>query len=46
MLAKSVETDNWWSWPDACIDAVGIEDHHIFQQKKDNSIKVILKPEW
>ncbi|WP_335198588.1 hypothetical protein [Nostoc sp.] len=32
--------------PDACIDAVGIEDHHIFQQKKDNSIKVILEPEW
>ncbi|MDM9584344.1 hypothetical protein [Nostoc sp. GT001] len=31
---------------DACIDAVGIEDHHIFQQKKDNSIKVILEPEW
>nr|WP_292810511.1 hypothetical protein [Nostoc sp. JL23] len=32
--------------PDACIDAVGIEHHHIFQQKKDNYIKVILEPEW
>ncbi|WP_158680263.1 hypothetical protein [Nostoc sp. 'Lobaria pulmonaria (5183) cyanobiont'] len=31
---------------DFCIDAASIEADHIFQQKKDNSIKVILQSEW
>lgn len=30
--------------PDACIDAVILEGHQIFQQKKDNWMKVVLKP--
>lgn len=29
---------------DASIDAVRLEGYHMFQQKKNNCIKVVLKP--